>query len=1847
METIAPEAPDISSLGTVPGLEPVAAPQESDFSKSATEAVKPLPSPDEVEHFMQGKPPEEVAGGLQKLRAGYHDAMEPVTQDHPDESFALRANIDKDINSRIEQQKQVATQQWAQQNFQSEDEFKQFSTEYDRDPASAAQQNPQAAESLDKVLSHPAFQEHGAGPAMDLNGPDGTKYGWMQAHPDMHGGYDVHVGLSNGQGSGSFKLKGKASKADAYKAFTESKIGKKAGEFNPIRGALSETAHSVENIGAAILDKIGLGDTAKDLRQYSRQKYEGNAKTTAPGLVGDLTRLTEETAGKLPVWFLTKAGLPLEMFATAEAKGKNLADDLEAQGRKDEAKKVRDNAWLYGAASAVTGLAAGQLLSLPVKGIVKLLPETVQKAFASKISSLLGTVAAETANITSMELVQGQLVDPAFGYERAPLSDLINPGNILFGAVFGAKRYHSGSKGRGERGKLTKLADDVQSGKVTSAQQIFDAIHGKSADTKPTMEAVASGTESGLNAEPVTEGDVVKDLKIQVRRPSTAAEAAQIIQGALNARLSEMDEASRAAMKRNEAAAISRLQHLANSGGKSAEESAAILKSALEKKDQQQEPKLLGVPMTGDTVAYNGYVGRLVKDGPRLEVHTEDGKIIEVEDNDARLLTKVESTQPFDTYAYQGKSGWRYVKSNISPNGQLVSVTLAHPDGTRVKVKGDQAHKIAGLERARYLKTQIEPSTPSSSGEPTVTEAHKKTALTQLAKSLIGRLLAKGTIIVKDWQSVLAHKSMRSFSPKEMEQIKVSEGFYDPQTGKVVVILDNIRPKPGETPEQSIQRVMVHERVGHEGSRWMRENDPKFDAAWRKAVALIPKEELDSLKELYTHLSGEQDQLVGEWFARKVEGLQPGELPDPSTVFGKMWQAFKDFLARVFGNETNLDQKVRDLARDILKRPEAFEGRSGLEGDIESSVHAPGGIIAQPARKFQDDQKPKEPWAITRLLHKSVRAKHADVEEFRQANNYYDGTVAAGNMAFDALQETREGEASKLDRTKFEKDSMLGVAGSHYVEANGDVQLLKDRRDWLAANGGGQYVAPFDKAMKLTAQEKALISKSKGDFDQNIATANAAGIPLEAKENYVKHIWDLENDKNKGRPGSAEFLSRYDPDPSSFKKREHVTLFDGLKAGLTPKTMDIFKLVSINGKEVNKAISTRKLAQTVVELRNSRGMPVAIINSDQAIHLNDNAVDRLAQLAASGVAIPVQMRSYIKYGNYAVGGQKVENFHADGYTKAAGNGIKGYYFQLPPPQEDIDAARAAGGSAKLKNYYGELLFHPDVLPYINARTAPSLVKQIAARPSLGGFGMKSLIFLNREIKSSLLGALSAFHYGQEGFHGLGHLTNPLSNLPHVDPLNPEHLQWMQSGLKLGGESDAIDYLNGAYQKEAVSWKGFLDPATRKKYGGFSGSGNQLIHQIPVLGYLSNAMGRDLFTRYIPALKLKTAQNAYQRNLERFKSQLAKGSMSDAEVRHITSTAVNDAYGHINWADLGIGKSARDFMQVFMLAPDFLLARSRFAAQALGASRALGVDRSRSSREALMAFTILAAGQWALARMWNFVVNDGDMATDWKDLFTFYNKKAGWKFDVRSVPGDVLAAFAKPLEFFTNRASPVLRDIYLTANGENWQGTKVGVPAAAVDAAVGALPMTVQPFLKGSTTSGQQSSTSMREDFARAIGIKFGAYSQLEEVKRKGHEYMSTHGDKKGTDYQQPSIYKPLRTKLIDHDEEGAKVELDKLTKGDARKIESVVKGFHASLFRHYAGDAAHEVNFRREMEKTDEGRQLLKDADRQRLEAWKLFTKVGRISGELRAKYKGQIAQPNQATLEKARELRLEESRKQ
>ncbi len=225
------------------------------------------------------------------------------------------------------------------------------------------------------------------------------------------------------------------------------------------------------------------------------------------------------------------------------------------------------------------------------------------------------------------------------------------------------------------------------------------------------------------------------------------------------------------------------------------------------------------------------------------------------------------------------------------------------------------------------------PASTAAAGRVTTREAQD--ALRKLRST--APALAQNVTFVKDRSEL----RQQDYHPKDWEGFTgegATEAFFDPRTGGVVVIMDNVRVREGETPSRAVVRAMLHERIGHAGLAALRQSDPKFQTQWDKLLASIGTDEsvadeIAALREQgYDHLT--DDQLVEEWFARQVERMTPEQLNalKPTSSLGKLWQWFKDMLKHLTGRFNRAEWKARELQEMMALSRQALE-RGGPQGN--------------------------------------------------------------------------------------------------------------------------------------------------------------------------------------------------------------------------------------------------------------------------------------------------------------------------------------------------------------------------------------------------------------------------------------------------------------------------------------------------------------------------------------------------------------------------------------------------------------------------------------------------------------------------------------------------------------------------------------------------------------------------------------------------------------------------------------------------------------------------------------------------------------------------------------------------
>lgn len=179
-------------------------------------------------------------------------------------------------------------------------------------------------------------------------------------------------------------------------------------------------------------------------------------------------------------------------------------------------------------------------------------------------------------------------------------------------------------------------------------------------------------------------------------------------------------------------------------------------------------------------------------------------------------------------------------------------------------------------------------------------------------------------------------------TPEELAQIQSAEGFLDRVTGHTIVIAENVQVRPGETPRSAIARVVIHERIGHEGINTLLATDPEFAKRWNDLSAQIPQAALDAIatQEGYQNIAGDRAQLALEWFARQTEV----NLDAP--LVKRMWKALTDWLRKAYAGfpkrtafETDLQDLISQARQAALNGTSIPTSREALANRLQFSIN--------------------------------------------------------------------------------------------------------------------------------------------------------------------------------------------------------------------------------------------------------------------------------------------------------------------------------------------------------------------------------------------------------------------------------------------------------------------------------------------------------------------------------------------------------------------------------------------------------------------------------------------------------------------------------------------------------------------------------------------------------------------------------------------------------------------------------------------------------------------------------------------------------------------------------------------
>ncbi len=785
-------------------------------------------------------------------------------------------------------------------------------------------------------------------------------------------------------------------------------------------------------------------------------------------------------------------------------------------------------------------------------------------------------------------------------------------------------------------------------------------------------------------------------------------------------------------------------------------------------------------------------------------------------------------------------------------------------------------------------------------------------------------------------------------------------------------------------------------------------------------------------------------------------------------------------------------------------------------------------------------------------------SKAPEFTAFRRVLNKY---VAEGQLT--SLRVHREVDRIMSEVPEYSKR----VAITNWLQADGNPALLKER---AAASTEG-YRKGYEDAMKLSPKEIEVAQSIQQFYKDMLVQLQKNGVLEHGVQRYVNQMWQDTADGGKEGvdtpPPSTEHGKRLMMDTQHAKEKVFGSYFEGEQAGRVPVTKDIAHLVALYTSEVGKVIASRRLLKELSAAKAADGRPLAAVQGSlRESGLNEGVI--------LGEPPKVEDPALIK-----------ANAKPEGYGTIDNPSFQGWKF----------LGKKADGQQVMM--LGQMAVHPDIYQHLRNVFGESAIKT-GLRPKPGDamltLGAKAFargVLRTQEImKGTTLGFLSPFHQVQEGTHAIGHHVNPFWGSPEnlLDPENPLTRHAVEHGLMIAGDGAAMRLFKDSIDANLLHI--ISDKLGGEKLGGFN----------PV--NWSKAYSEYLFHSYIPRMKMKTFLSVESNNLDRYKSELAAGTVTKSDVAYLSAKQVNNAYGHMNWADIGISPTFQHMLRITLLAPDFLGARAAFTGEAIK-----GAAGAKSGREQIMAFTTLAITQYMTARLLNKVTDD-----DYHFDHPFSVVHDGREYTMRSVPEDIYKMVHAPEQFLRGRISPLSSIAFEALFQRNYRGEKVTYTDQVKDMASMFIPLTLRanPVYRSLLDNGGGQSVSPWQQLMGSMGIHISRNSPIAESYKLAGDFKKALSDEDKQKYNvaedkgvyPTSQYQQLRYALEDGDTAKAASEYEKLKEAHGAKI---VDGFHASLFHPFTGSQRLDAVM---LEKaTPEQRAMVELARHSRQQIWQSF----------------------------------------
>lgn len=374
-------------------------------------------------------------------------------------------------------------------------------------------------------------------------------------------------------------------------------------------------------------------------------------------------------------------------------------------------------------------------------------------------------------------------------------------------------------------------------------------------------------------------------------------------------------------------------------------------------------------------------------------------------------------------------------------------------------------------------------------------------------------------------------------------------------------------------------------------------------------------------------------------------------------------------------------------------------------------------------------------------------------------------------------------------------------------------------------------------------------------------------------------------------------------------------------------------------------------------------------------------------------------------------------------------------------------------------------------------------------------GVDTATRINAQAKGLKL--VGFFHQVKTGSHALFHLTRPFGQ-PKIDVHAPETYEAMRNGLQLFETRNVEMFSEGL-------------------------SASPILQKIPGAGPLLQGYQEYLFQDYIPRIKMATYRNALERNTSRY-----GGELSNQQLKQITATQVNSAFGELNWRLMGINPNFQHALRLSLLAPDFQAAQHGFMAQIF----------TPKGGEQRMAAAIMIASVYTGTRVINKLMDDDP---HWELKRAFSVVHGGREYGIRTIATDAQRAITDAAQYVYHRTSPIASSAIELMTKTSALGKRETGKEALKNVSERALPIPLTPRSDVGFMEGALSST---------LGFYEKRQSDISDIHKIAAKWSEKNDPKWSESISQypESPYQKLRQALEDNDDALAEKEYRELVK---------------------------------------------------------------------------------------------------